>query len=804
MDNYTGIGMIWKDNRSKMNAEQYFKSIYPNPVIDREHEKIPVIVTENYTRMGQLTALRFLEWVNDNPEGVIALPTGKTPEYFIKWTQYYLANWSREQSSGILAKIGFKKSNAPSLKGLRFVQLDEFFPINPRHERSFSWFVRKFYIDGFGLDDKKALLIDTYNINNRWKSLLPATENMEQIFPEGKIDLRLRTRQVTSITEKMQYNAIKLFDQFCEDYENKIREMDGIGFFLGGIGPDGHIAFNVKGSSHHSHTRLTGINYETMAAAAQDLGGIEAVRKKAVVTIGLETITFNKNVTAIITAAGQAKANIVAKSITGSNSLDYPASCLHGLKNARMYLTQGSASTLEYRTKQLLKQSKTLDNNTVERLVLDGAVKSSRYLTTAEFSDDNKVTVEEWELAADKTGKSKKQLISSTRETLVQKISKGLRLSENQRYLHTAPHHDDIELAYFPLLHHLVRSASNDNHFCYCTSGFTSVTNEYIETRLRSLLDLISRGILFNFISLKNLSKPDKAQDDIHGFLRGIAAQSKDIQDLHVAARLYRLIAANTKNSSPESLCEYVNKQLHTISKLSPGEVDPESIRDIKSWLREWEAELVWSHFGIGMDKVSHLRLKFYTGDIFPEDPEKEDVDKILELLEKVEPTVVTLALDPEGSGPDTHYKTLIALAKALEIYTSSRPDLNIHIWGYRNVWSRFHPAEVNTIIPVSLNSFAVLHSMFNSCFTSQRSASFPSYELDGPFSELAQKVWVEQFDTLTSLLGKSYFYKSPNPMMRRAYGAIYIKDMDYGEFKEEIKNMTALLNAKIGLGTLG
>ncbi len=48
---------------------------------------IPYIIVENFPKLGLLTALRFLEWTAENPEGVISLPTGKTPEYFITWTQ---------------------------------------------------------------------------------------------------------------------------------------------------------------------------------------------------------------------------------------------------------------------------------------------------------------------------------------------------------------------------------------------------------------------------------------------------------------------------------------------------------------------------------------------------------------------------------------------------------------------------------------------------------------------------------------------------------------------------------------------
>jgi glucosamine-6-phosphate deaminase len=97
----------------------------------------------------------------------------------------------------------------------------------------------------------------------------------------------------------------------------------------------------------------------------------------------------------------------------------------------------------------------------------------------------------------------------------------------------------------------------------------------------------------------------------------------------------------------------------------------------------------------------------------------------------------------------------------------------------------------------VSLNSFAVLENMFNSCFVSQRTASFPSYELDGTFAELARKIWVEQFNDLTLLLGKEHFYQSDYPIMRRAFGAIYLKDMSYDEFMKETDNIRILEECK-------
>ena len=47
-------------------------------------EKISLIEVANFPALGKLTALRFVVWVQKNPGGVISLPTGKTPEHFIK------------------------------------------------------------------------------------------------------------------------------------------------------------------------------------------------------------------------------------------------------------------------------------------------------------------------------------------------------------------------------------------------------------------------------------------------------------------------------------------------------------------------------------------------------------------------------------------------------------------------------------------------------------------------------------------------------------------------------------------------
>ncbi|RIK53835.1 hypothetical protein DCC62_32115 [candidate division KSB1 bacterium] len=62
-------------------------------------EKINTIVVANFPALGKLAAMRFIEWVQHNPGGVISLPTGKTPEHFIDFIAH-------RQNAGTLHQMG--------------------------------------------------------------------------------------------------------------------------------------------------------------------------------------------------------------------------------------------------------------------------------------------------------------------------------------------------------------------------------------------------------------------------------------------------------------------------------------------------------------------------------------------------------------------------------------------------------------------------------------------------------------------------------------------------------------------------
>ncbi len=750
--------------------------------------KIPYIVVENFPKLGFITALRFLEWVAENPEGVISLPTGKTPEYFIKWIDYLKSNWKEKSLDKLRRKNGLLVEKFPAMNGLQFVQIDEFFPINPAQHNSFFHYVNEFYIKGLGLDSKRAQLINCAEI------LTVDNLPLAVIFPDNKVDLSLRYRDCRHCPEQRQQETIFMVDQWCTEYEEQIRQKGGIGFFLGGIGPDGHIAFNVRGSDHNSTTRLMETNFETQAAAAGDLGGIEISRNRLVITIGLSTITHNPEATAIIIAAGEAKAPIVRDSLENKPNIHYPASVLANLKNSRFYLTNGAASALADSKDQYFMEGEWTSAKTQKAVVslIQQTNKFGRYITLDDLKNDRYCRH-----IPDLSEKT----VDNVLVEMVEKIDRGLDLPVDQVFYHTGPHHDDIMLGYAPHVMHLVRTPRNKHHFSVLTSGFTSVTNGYVKEILNDTFNLLERGQIemTDYPDFFDKGYKHKWDKDVYHYLNKIASKNIPGQKRGLCHRVVRALADIYKIDSKVELADKIRSIIQYLDGCYDGEKNTPKIQQLKGMIREFEEELVWAHLGVRVRDVSHLRLGFYTGDVFTEQPDrKRDIPPILEQLNKLDPTIITLALDPEGSGPDTHYKVLQAIAEALRQWSKKKDISKLKIWGYRNVWYRFDPAEADIIVPVSLNSMAVFQSMFLESYLSQKQASFPSYEYDGPFSDLAQRIWVEQHQMLQLMLGKDFWYQNEHPRLRAAHGLLFIKELSAEEFLTMARSLEKSMEGQI------
>jgi glucosamine-6-phosphate deaminase len=94
----------------------------------------------------------------------------------------------------------------------------------------------------------------------------------------------------------------------CADFEEKIKSFGGIHLFLGGMGADGHIAFNVPGSSLNSRTRLVNLNYDTIIANSRFFDNdINQVPKQAL-TVGVQTVLDSREVVIIVNGYKKARA----------------------------------------------------------------------------------------------------------------------------------------------------------------------------------------------------------------------------------------------------------------------------------------------------------------------------------------------------------------------------------------------------------------------------------------------------------------------------------------------------------------
>ena len=97
-------------------------------------------------------------------------------------------------------------------------------------------------------------------------------------------------------------------DEECKLYEEKITKYGGIDLFLGGIGPDGHIAFNEPGSSLASRTRIKTLNYDTIIANARFFDNDISKVPTTALTVGVGTVMDAKEVMLVITGYNKARA----------------------------------------------------------------------------------------------------------------------------------------------------------------------------------------------------------------------------------------------------------------------------------------------------------------------------------------------------------------------------------------------------------------------------------------------------------------------------------------------------------------
>lgn len=366
------------------------------------------------------------------------------------------------------------------------------------------------------------------------------------------------------------------------------------------------------------------------------------------------------------------------------------------------------------------------------------------------------------------------------------KLWRGVKPIENEVIYHTGPHHDDIMLGIMPFINRQLGSPSNQVHFAIMTSGYHSVTDAFLLEALQDTLDYLHQG------RIQMVHYPDyfeqgyrfKQEKDLYHYLDNIARKNPDEMRRGFCHRIVR-DAVGLWNL--KSIDDIETRFQTEIESIKAGKANSREIQQLKGQVREFEEELVWACAGTSLNHIHHLRLELYeSGNETSEAKslsQQRDIALILNQLRTLKPSVITVAIDSEGQGPNTHYKVMQTIADAIRLWNEETDLRDLKIFGYRNVWSTFHPVEANMYVPVSLNAFAVFEKAFKDSYLTQVKAEFPNPDFDGPFSELAEQIWVKQLKDIQFVLGKKYFYENAHPLVRATHGLVFLKAMNVGEF---------------------
>jgi glucosamine-6-phosphate deaminase len=151
----------------------------------------------------------------------------------------------------------------------------------------------------------------------------------------------------------------------CESYERRIREAGGIDLFVGGIGSDGHLAFNEPCSSLHSATRVKTLTSDTILANSRFFDNDPDKVPKTALTVGVGTVMFAREV--LILVNGHNKARALAAGVEGAVSHLWTISALQMHPRGIIVCDEAATDELKVGTYKYFKdiEKNNLDFNTL-------------------------------------------------------------------------------------------------------------------------------------------------------------------------------------------------------------------------------------------------------------------------------------------------------------------------------------------------------------------------------------------------------------------------------------------------------
>ena len=133
-------------------------------------------------------------------------------------------------------------------------------------------------------------------------------------------------------------------DKECFEYEQKIKKYGGIDLFIGGIGQNGHIAFNEPGSAFDSRTRVIELTANTISANSRFFEGDTSLVPTRALTVGLGTIMESKEV--IIMATGPKKSQALYHAFEDKPNINWPITVLQNHPRAFIVADKPAAAEI--------------------------------------------------------------------------------------------------------------------------------------------------------------------------------------------------------------------------------------------------------------------------------------------------------------------------------------------------------------------------------------------------------------------------------------------------------------------------
>jgi glucosamine-6-phosphate deaminase len=449
-------------------------------------------------------------------------------------------------------------------------------------------------------------------------------------------------------------------DDFCADYEKRIKVAGGIDIQILGIGRTGHIGFNEPGSPRNSHTRMVTLDSITRRDAASGFFGEENVPIQAI-TMGVATILDARRV--FLMAYGEHKAAIVAKALEHPPTEAISASFLQEHPDATVVLDEAAAAELTAIKRPWevgpCDWTPELTRKAVVTLALT-VKKGLQKLSDDDFRDHHLYELLREKGPAQKIG----ELVFHDRMATItpapagrvvanpeKERRKGSGVGPPKTVLVFSPHPDDDVISMGGTIIRLVETG-HKVHVAYMTSGNIAV----FDHDARRFVDFVDEFL------------------DTFG--------------------------TPAEQSSAGTVKERVNKFLD--SKRA-GQPDTDDVLKIKGLIRATEARAAALACGIPPEQLEFMNLRFYRTGTAAKDPiHPQDIEDIAGLLRRLAPHQIYVAgelSDPHG----THRicaEAIFAAVRKLRGAGPGAPDFDV--WLYKGAWEEWEPHEIEMAVPLS------------------------------------------------------------------------------------------------------